>query len=143
MTNENKQFTTLIEEIDKQEDPNPSARAVKRIRGPPIELQIPRTTKVAARVWRWMVNPEWLKKNPASEKGARIADNGTLWGDDEDPEDLEKKVTMVKNEKKSLKRSKPAGGGKKQKKAKTSKAASKPAGPEANGEDSSEAGGSD
>ncbi|KAK0229711.1 hypothetical protein EDD85DRAFT_972057 [Armillaria nabsnona] len=53
-----------------------------------------------------MVDPAWLVKeeNIKYDVPSRIAESGKLWGDEEDPEDLEVKAKKVKQEKQDIKK---------------------------------------
>lgn len=53
-----------------------------------------------------MINPEWLQDHQDFNIPSRIADNGRLWGDLQDPEEMAEIIRRAKMEKSELKRKK-------------------------------------
>jgi hypothetical protein len=92
--------------IDAIVDPNPSMQYTVRERGEPKEQPPPMTKSLDGRARRWMVDPDWLKANPASNTLQRIAENGRAWGDPVDPEDTEALIKQNAAEKADIKRGK-------------------------------------
>jgi hypothetical protein len=92
--------------IDAIVDPNPSMQYTVRERGEPKEQPPPITKSLDGRARRWMVDPDWLKANPAFDMQKRIADNGKAWNDAVDPEDMEELFKRNAAEKADIKRGK-------------------------------------
>lgn len=77
---------------------------IVRIRGEPVDRPPKKGKTIETRARRWMMSDEWMKE-PGNEQWdveSRIAASGKAWGDEEDPEDVAKRIDMVKLEKKSL-----------------------------------------
>lgn len=55
-----------------------------------------------------MVNSAWLEANSIYDTPSRIAESGTAWGDDKDPEDIEEAHRKkAKEEKEEARRKRP------------------------------------
>ena len=53
-----------------------------------------------------MINPEWLQNHQEYNIPSRVADNGRLWGDLQDPEEMAEIIKRAKMEKSELKKKK-------------------------------------
>ncbi|KAI0364457.1 hypothetical protein BV20DRAFT_1005687 [Pilatotrama ljubarskyi] len=89
------QLTELYAALEASDDPEPdkSGRGmVPRVRGDVIVNAVPPKAKVLKnRLRAWQVKPELLDKHPEWLTSGRVAANGTLWGEAEDPVDMEPK----------------------------------------------------
>lgn len=92
--------------VDEVQDSRVSNQYTKRIKGPTVEKPPPVTRTLVGRARRWMVDPTWLQSNSEMDVETRIADNGRLWGDAIDPEELVEKAKKVKADKEIRKRQK-------------------------------------
>ncbi|EIW84542.1 hypothetical protein CONPUDRAFT_120523 [Coniophora puteana RWD-64-598 SS2] len=92
--------------VDAVEDPEPSIRYVKRLRGEETEVPIPYIIDPSVRARRWQIKVDWLEEedNKKWDRPNRITENGKEWGNDEDPEELIAKKRKVKEEKGQKKR---------------------------------------
>ena len=99
LTNTIRKLAQMIDEIEAIADPQPSSQYRRRVRGEPKEQDLPKTKGFIGRARRWMVDPEWLKAHPESDTKKCIADNGRLWGDATDPEELENYLKQAKIDK--------------------------------------------
>lgn len=114
----------FITTLDNCSNPKPGRGSNTRERRDPKEKELPWMLTLKGRTRRWMVKEEWLAKNhDHNDVPARLADSGKLWGDKEDPEEVEERVAKVKEEKKQNKKRKDAtsAGGGSTKKAKKGK----------------------
>ncbi|KAF8968993.1 hypothetical protein BDZ97DRAFT_1654368, partial [Flammula alnicola] len=113
--------TQMFKEIDQQKDPRPSGQFIKRVQGEVKEEQGPPATKtLKGRARRWMVDSTWLLNHPDFDTERVVADNGKLWGDETNPEELEERSAHVAAEKKR-RASGVSGGGESSKKKKAKK----------------------
>ena len=98
------QFQDLLDTIDAGANPRPSNKYVICAVGTPLDELPPLSVqKISHRARRWMVRPEWLAEadNKKYNTPQRIIDNGKVWGDTHDPEELlmkAKEIAQVKAE---------------------------------------------
>ncbi|KAF8965915.1 hypothetical protein BDZ97DRAFT_1608237, partial [Flammula alnicola] len=91
----------MFREIDLYKDPRPSGQYIKRVQGEVKEDQGPPATKaLKGRARRWMVDPVWLTNHPSFDNERTVAENGKLWGDETNPEELEERSAQMIAEKK-------------------------------------------
>ncbi|KAF7979472.1 hypothetical protein HWV62_42295 [Athelia sp. TMB] len=90
---------TLYDEIDRRHDPNPDKAKIMtdRVRGDVlVNSEPPKAKKLAMKIRVWQVADEKLKANPHWLSNGRIAENGVLWGDEEDPVDIDEGKAKAK-----------------------------------------------
>ncbi|EJF66371.1 hypothetical protein DICSQDRAFT_34653, partial [Dichomitus squalens LYAD-421 SS1] len=77
----------LYDEVDARPDPSPDqAQLMKeRVLGTDLEKVKPPKARLKNRVRAWMVKADVLEANPNWMESGRVARNGTLWGEEEDP----------------------------------------------------------
>jgi hypothetical protein len=87
--------------VDAAVDLKPSNRYTIRVRGEPVDTAPKITKKLDTRARRWMIRPEWFLEgnNDIYDIPTQVAESGKAWGDEDDPEDLEKKAQNFKEEK--------------------------------------------
>ncbi|KAF8968603.1 hypothetical protein BDZ97DRAFT_1916036 [Flammula alnicola] len=94
---------------------------IKRVQGEVKEDQGPPATKaLKGQARHWMVDPVWLTNHPSFDNERTVAENGKLWGDETNPEELEERSAQMIAEKKR-RASGASAGGEKKKKAKKGK----------------------
>ncbi|KAF5385084.1 hypothetical protein D9615_001060 [Tricholomella constricta] len=96
--------------IDAAVDPRRSNKYTVRVRGEPKEIPPPNSNLLKNKARRWMVRTEWLEEQKAAghdEYDALLADNGKLWGDAKDPEEIAKTQKRVKAEKAEIQKKRP------------------------------------
>ena len=93
--------TNLLAAVDAANDPLPSNRYSVRIRGKTVDIPPKVAQKLENKARRWMVRSEWLieGENLKFDVPSRLIDSGKMWGDDEDPEELEERSKRFKEEK--------------------------------------------
>lgn len=103
---DNQQLTDFYEALDKEKDPAPTVRYIPRVRGDAKDIPPPTSNKLKNKACRWMIDAAWLAKeeNNKYDVPSRLAESGKLWGDEDDPEDLEAKAKKVKEEKQDIKK---------------------------------------
>ncbi|KAL0948124.1 hypothetical protein HGRIS_010741 [Hohenbuehelia grisea] len=101
------QLKNLLENVDAVEDPKPSTKYKLRVRGEPVDIPPAETKSLANKVCRWMVDNDWLKENTGYDVPSRLAASGRLWGDEDDPEEVEAEQKRAKDEKEEAKRKRP------------------------------------
>jgi hypothetical protein len=71
------------------------------IRGDPVDVPPKVAQKLENKAQCWMVRSEWLNEgeNLKFDVPSRLIDSGKMWGDDEDPEELEERSKRFKEEK--------------------------------------------
>ena len=74
-----------------------------RERGEPKDAPLTRTKGVDGRARRWMVDPEWLEANKSEDTHLTLLDNGKLWGDLDDPDEI-KDIQDATRQKKAVAR---------------------------------------
>lgn len=99
------QLTQLLAAIDNKDDPKPSHKYIIRVLGDSSDEPPPLSAKkIEHRARRWMVRADWLT-NPENRKydiPQRVVDNGKLWGDENDPEELLAKAKEISDAKKDI-----------------------------------------
>ncbi|EJF67326.1 hypothetical protein DICSQDRAFT_165150 [Dichomitus squalens LYAD-421 SS1] len=88
----------LYQEVDARKDPAPdqARMMVERVLGADLEKIKPPKAQLKYRVRAWMVKDEILQANPDWMESRRVARNGKLWGDEEDPvEDLRLRTPVL------------------------------------------------
>lgn len=91
----------MLNAVDAAADPKPSNRYTVRVRGEAVDVPPKVTKKLETRARRWMIRPEWFKEgtNDVYDIPTRVAESGKAWGEEDDPEDLERKAQKFKEEK--------------------------------------------
>ena len=87
--------------VDAAVDPKLSNCYTICVRAEPVDTAPKITKKLNTRARRWMIRPEWFAEgnNAIYDIPTRVAESGKAWGDEDDPEDLEKKALKFKEEK--------------------------------------------
>lgn len=75
--------------VDAQTDPRPSTQYIPCVTGDPKDIPLPSTRTLDGRACIWMVKADWLREHEDSNNSRCIADSGRLWGDTQDPEEVE------------------------------------------------------
>lgn len=83
-------------------DVKPSTKYTPRVAGPPKDVPLPKTNTLDGRVRRWQVDVPWLDENRDQDTPRTLADNGRLWGDVLDPEEIEDQKQTTKDKKKGI-----------------------------------------
>jgi len=93
--------TNLLAAVDAANDPLPSNRYSVHVRGDPVDVPPKVAQKLENKARRWMVRSEWLDEgeNLKFDVPSRLIDSGKMWGDDEDPKELEERSKKFKEEK--------------------------------------------
>lgn len=92
------QVQSLYDEIDLCRDPNPDKAKLMtdRVRGNArVDSEPPKAKKLAMKIRVWQVAAERSEANPHWLTTGRIASNGVLWGDAEDPVDVDEEKGKV------------------------------------------------
>ncbi|KAJ3512147.1 hypothetical protein NMY22_g15421 [Coprinellus aureogranulatus] len=81
-----------------------SNQSYVRIPGKRKEKEIPKTTTFNGHTRHWMIDWTWWQKTGKAkyDDPHRVAANGFAWGEEEDPEEDEKKVKALAAEKKEM-----------------------------------------
>src|ERR1700730_11873865 len=86
----------LLAAIDSTPDPDPQHRYCIRVQGEVVDVPPKISTKLENKARRWMIDDEWLARNPRYDVDTRIIASGTAWGDAEDPEvSVEKRKRLL------------------------------------------------
>ncbi|KAG6881096.1 hypothetical protein C0993_002862 [Termitomyces sp. T159_Od127] len=93
--------------LDAVPDPDQSIKYTLRIQGEPKDYKPPHANSIKNKARRWMVCQEWLDLNPVNKACDKLlADSGQLWGDTNDPEELEARQKRAQEEKSEVRRKK-------------------------------------
>src|ERR1700730_734941 len=96
----------LLAAIDSTPDPDPQHRYCIRVQGEVVDVPPKISTKLENKARRWMIDEDWLARNPAYNVETRVIPNGTAWGDKEDPEVSAEKRKRFKAEKREIQQNK-------------------------------------
>ena len=98
------QINEMLTEIDNSTDPIPSTRYTACIQGDPIEVAPKVSAKLVNWTRHWMIHTEWFMEgqNNKFDVPNHVAESRKAWGEEEDPEELEKKAQQFKEEKKAV-----------------------------------------
>lgn len=98
------QINEMLTEIDNSTDPIPSTCYTACIQGDPIEVAPKVSAKLVNWTRHWMIHTEWFMEgqNNKFDVPNHVAESGKAWGEEEDPEELEKKAQQFKEEKKAV-----------------------------------------
>ncbi|EAU82785.2 hypothetical protein CC1G_10904 [Coprinopsis cinerea okayama7 len=95
-------FQEFLDEVDAVVIPW-STKYTRRVKGEVKDTPPAQARKIENRFRRWMIDPAYLVEHPEYDVPDRIADNGKLWGDEHDPEELEAKKGEFRAKKRAAK----------------------------------------
>ena len=98
------QINEMLTKIDNSTDPIPSTHYTTHIQGDPIEVAPKVSAKLVNQTRHWMIHTEGVieGQNNKFDVPNCVAENRKVWGEEEDPEELEKKMQQFKDEKKTV-----------------------------------------
>ncbi|KAG6905053.1 hypothetical protein DXG01_005374 [Tephrocybe rancida] len=97
------EFYTAIDSVV----PDDIGKYTLRVRGDPKDCKPPKAHMIKNKARRWMVSPDWLNLNDTNKACNKLlADNGKLWGDAKDLEELVELQKRARDEKSAIQRKK-------------------------------------